>query len=70
MEDVIASSIEGQGEYGEQLKSRRYQLRIQREKISINVVRERPEEAVGVYSQEVLSLLEWANTSLYRRTME
>ena len=52
MEDVIASSIGGQGEYGEQQNSRRIPL----EKISINVVRERPEEAVGVYTQDEYSI--------------
>ena len=45
--------------------------RIPCEKININVLKERTEEDVGVYTKEECSIpLGWGNTSLYRQTVE
>ena len=45
--------------------------RIPHEKININVLKERMEDDVGVYTQEECSIPHgWGNTSLYRQTGE
>ena len=44
--------------------------RISCEKISINAVSERPEEAIRVYAQDECSPQEWANISQCRQTVE
>ena len=53
MEDAIALSFGGSGKVLKAKEGQRISThvwRIPREKISINVVSERPEEAVGVYT--------------------